>query len=90
MLAFSIRIKYMDKKNDKLKEVLIGKDHLQITIRVLLITVLVVALFAGLGYMIDTWFDTKPLGMIAGLLIGFPTTQFIIYKKFRNFPENLK
>lgn len=90
MLAFSIRIKYMDKKNEKLKDMVVGKDHLQITIRVLLITVLVVALFAGLGYMIDTWFDTKPLGMIAGLLIGFPTTQFIIYKKFRNFPENLK
>lgn len=90
MLAFSIRIKFMDKKNDKLKEVLIGKDHLQITIRVMLITVLIVAIFTGLGYWIDTIFETKPLGMIIGLLIGFPTTQYVIYKKFKNFPENLK
>jgi F0F1-type ATP synthase assembly protein I len=62
---------------------------LQITIRVLLITVLIVVVFTGLGYMIDKFLNTKPLGMIAGLLIGFPTTQFVIYKKFKNFPENL-
>ncbi len=79
----------MDKKNEEMKEVLIGRNHLQITLRVLFITVLIVALFAGLGYLVDVNFGTKPLGMIAGLLIGFPTTQFVIYKKFRNFPENL-
>lgn len=79
----------MDKKTDKLRKVAVGSDHLQITIRVLLITVLIVAVFTGLGYLIDTFLDTKPLGMIAGLLIGFPFTQFVIYKKFKSFPENL-
>jgi F0F1-type ATP synthase assembly protein I len=80
----------MDKKNEQLGEVLIGKNHLQITFRVLLITVLTIGILTGLGFWLDTIFDTKPLGMVIGLVIGFPVTQVVIYKKFKNFPDNLK
>lgn len=80
----------MHKGNEKLQEVLVGKSHLQITLRVLAITVVTVGGFASLGYLVDTQLDTKPLGMVIGLVVGFPVTQYIIYKKFRNFTDDLK
>lgn len=80
----------MNKRPEKLQNVLIGKNHLQITLRVLAITVVTIGAFAGVGYLVDTQLDSKPIAMVIGLVLGFPVTQYIIYKKFRNFTDDLK
>ena len=38
--------------------------------------------FVGGGYLLDVYFDTKPILMVIGLLLSFVSTQLMLYKKF--------
>lgn len=78
----------MSKKD--LSDYVVGKNHIQITIRVILITVSCIGLAVVAGLAFDKQFQTSPLGLITGVVLGFPLTQVVIYKKFKSFPENLK
>lgn len=55
-------------------------QHIRVTVMVALITLLSIGLLGGGGYLLDQQFDTKPFLTIAGVLISFPLSQFIIYR----------
>ncbi|MBP7819395.1 hypothetical protein KA036_00990 [Candidatus Gracilibacteria bacterium] len=58
-------------------------SHFNITLWIGGITIGVMALFCGGGFLIDKLIGTKPLGMVAGLLIAFPFSQYAVNKKVR-------
>jgi len=64
-------------------EHLMFKGHLQITIRVVAITIATLAIWGGGGYLLDKALATFPLFMIIGLVVAFPLAQLLIYKTFR-------
>lgn len=35
----------------------------------------------GLGYLIDSYFSTNPIGLVIGIFIAFLCTNFLLYKK---------
>lgn len=41
--------------------------------------------FVGAGFLIDRYFDTKPIFLIIGFILSFISTQICLYKKFRKF-----
>jgi len=53
------------------------------TQNVLLISLFFVLSFAGIGYVIDLIFDTKPVFMFAFIVTSFPVSQFVIVKKLK-------
>ena len=48
-------------------------------------TVAIIAIVATGAYYLDQYLGTFPKIFIAGLILGFPLTQFLIYKKFKKF-----
>lgn len=49
------------------------------------ITILVVVfIFAVIGKYLDNQFSTSPWIFIGGVVIAFPVSQFIIYKRLKN------
>lgn len=60
----------------------IFQKHFEITYKVLLITLIPLALFAGGGHLVDKYLHTNPVGMVIGLLIAFPLAQYMVYKTF--------
>lgn len=78
----------MSKKD--LSDYVVGKSHLQITIRVILITISIVGFAVVIGLSLDKYFDTSPIGLILGVVLSFPLTQIVIYKKFKKFSDNIK
>ena len=48
-------------------------------------TIIIIAVVAGGGYLLDQQFDTFPALFITGLVIGFPLTQLVIYKKVKKY-----
>lgn len=46
------------------------------------------AIFAGAGYALDHWLGTFPALFIIGLVIAFPITQFVLYKKLRTLMQD--
>lgn len=47
-------------------------------------TLVSIALFGGVGTYLDYIFNIKPVGMVIGLIISFPITQYFLYKKVKN------
>ena len=44
----------------------------------------VVGLIGGLGYYLDYTLATKPWFMIAGIVIAFPLSQYLIYRRLKS------
>jgi F0F1-type ATP synthase assembly protein I len=38
-------------------------------------------IFAGGGYLLDHYLGTQPILMVVGLMLSFPATAFMLYKK---------
>ncbi len=51
-------------------------------------TLVCLGLLAGGGYFIDEKLGTQPILFIAGLVISFPLSMFILYKKFKHYAQN--
>lgn len=47
------------------------------------ITVGMIGVFGLIGYLIDSRFDSNPFGMIIMILVSFPISQIVIYKKVK-------
>lgn len=58
-------------------------SHLNITLWIGGITIGIMALFGGGGFLIDKLIGTKPMGMVAGLLLAFPFSQYAVNRKVR-------
>lgn len=40
--------------------------------------------FVGLGYLLDMQFGTKPVFIFVGFVLSFISTQYCLYRKFKN------
>ncbi len=46
-------------------------------------------IFGGLGYLVDYFFDTKPIFIIIGVIVAFAVTNILIYKKINRLSKKL-
>ncbi len=70
-----------EEQSQKWDEYLAKKS--KITIYIVTITIGMIILFGGLGYVIDRYLGTKPFVMIVLLAVSFPLNQVVIYKKVK-------
>ncbi len=54
------------------------------------LTLLIIGIFMGAGYLADQVFHTQPKLMVAGLLISFPFNQIITAKILKKILESKK
>jgi len=47
----------------------------------------VIIVFIGSGILLDWYFDTKPIFLIVGTVLAFPTMQFAVLKSMRKHLE---
>lgn len=60
------------------------KKRIQVFFLSTLFTILMIALFGGIGYWLDQRWDTYPKIFIAWIILSYPTTQaclYLLYKK---------
>lgn len=48
-------------------------------------TITLIAIIGGSTYYLDHLLGTSPTIFIIGLIVGFPLTQYLIYRKFKHF-----
>ena len=66
---------------------LMFKRHFEITYRVVYLTLLPLLLFGALGYALDSYFAIKPIGIIAGITMGFIAAQVLIFFTFMSLTK---
>jgi len=69
-----------DKPDHALDSTLMFSEHFRVTITVVASSLLCIGLFGGGGYLIDQSLGTYPGFMIAGVLVSFPFSQYLIYR----------
>jgi len=62
-----------------------SQSRLAVFLNATWMTIASVFIFAGTGYWLDQVLGTFPAIFITGLVVAFPLTQIMIYKKFRSF-----
>ena len=65
------------------------KKRIQMTISIVVITLVGIGLFGGAGYLLDSYLDTKPIFLIALIIISFPVTQLILFKRAKDLSKDL-
>ena len=80
---------YMPKSKGEIDSQIYFQNRVRMFLHVTFISLLVCAVMIGLGYMLDLYLDTKPKFLIAGLVLAFPLTQFVVYLHVKKFTNNL-
>lgn len=62
------------------------KKRIRVFIGSTVFTILMIALFGGLGYWLDQRWDTTPKTFIAGIILSYPVTQICFYIKYKKNP----
>jgi len=75
----------MNKESKKREELLSAwpKRRLRVLLNAASYTVGNVIIFGGIGYLLDKKFDTAPVLLIIGVVISYPLTQYLLYRKVR-------
>ncbi len=73
-----------DKKTEALLDTW-ASSRIAVFGQVSIMVVFGMTLFAGVGYLLDQKFGSFPGFFIAGLVIAFPSIQFLIYKKIKAY-----
>lgn len=68
------------KKSSSHSSTLMFSQHFRVSLMVAAISVSMIGLFAGGGYLLDQQFQTKPLFLLAGVILSFPLSQFAVYR----------
>ena len=55
-------------------------EHIRVTAMVAVITLSTIGLMSGAGYLLDKQLNASPLFLIAGLVVSFPLSQFVIFR----------
>lgn len=76
------------KKADSL-EVMYQK-RIQMTVSIVVITVGGIGLFAGIGYLLDSYLDTKPILLFVFIVLSFPLTQLLLYKRAQQLMKDVE
>ncbi|HMR01374.1 MAG TPA: hypothetical protein PKA32_03215 [Candidatus Gracilibacteria bacterium] len=61
-----------------------AKKRIQAHLNIVLISALVAGIAALIGYGIDSVMGTRPIAIIAAVLLSFPLAQFVIIKRLRS------
>ena len=78
----------MKKKSNPMEAML--QKRIQMTISIVLITLSGIILFGGTGYLLDHYFDTNPIFLFVLLVLSFPITQIILYKRAKQLTKDMK
>ncbi len=81
------RSSFWRKDRKTVLEGLVGKEHWRIAVRTLGITLLIVLLFAGVGYGLDLVFNRRPLFLIILLILSFFVTQIVLVKYIKKLTK---
>jgi len=71
-----------DKKRDVFGEMY--QTRIKMTVSIVVITLITLGVFGGVGYLLDHYLDTKPILLLVFIVISFPVTQFFLYKRAQN------
>ncbi len=77
-----------NEEKDGVNVELFTNSRLTIIAQVATYTIITIGVLGGLGYLLDQQFGTFPKIFIAGLALGYPLTQLVIYKKLKKFAQN--
>ncbi len=66
------------------------QKRIQMTISIAVITLGGISLFAGIGYLLDSYFNTKPILLFVFIILSFPLTQLLLYKRAQQLMKDVK
>ncbi|NCN07871.1 hypothetical protein GW933_04295 [Candidatus Falkowbacteria bacterium] len=46
-------------------------------------------IFGGLGWLVDYFVGSKPIGIIVGFIVSFIASQYFVYKKLSQYTKKL-
>ncbi len=69
-------------------EVMMTK-RIQMTISIVVITMGGIALFGGVGYLLDQYLGTEPIFLFVFIIVSFPLTQLALYKRVKQLTKDL-
>lgn len=69
---------------------LMYKKRIQMTKSIVLVTILCIIVFGGVGYLLDNLLETTPILTIVLVILSFPVTQLLLYKRMRQLTKDLK
>lgn len=61
-----------------------AKKRVQAHVNIIVISALMAAVAALIGYGIDSALGTSPVGIVAAVVLSFPVAQFVIIKRLRS------
>lgn len=57
------------------------QKRVQMTLSIVVITLFTLGLFGTLGYLLDAYFQTKPILLFVFVFLSFPLNQYLLYKR---------
>jgi F0F1-type ATP synthase assembly protein I len=60
-----------------------SKQRVQVFVYASMFTLIMIAITGGIGYLLDQQLNTYPVFLVIGLVIGYPITQLMLYKKYK-------
>ena len=87
----STRLKIAKKKIEKVKETNKGSNAASLGKALKISTELIAAVIVGstIGFLLDTWFDTKPLFIICFFFMGVAAGILNVFKSAKKLHKNL-
>lgn len=80
------------KKEVKLPETFLMDElpgaKISVFFQTIVYTLISIAIFGALGHYLDKKLDTAPVILITALVISYPITQIILFRKFRMFAKS--
>ncbi|EKD93872.1 MAG: hypothetical protein ACD_28C00035G0009 [uncultured bacterium] len=74
-------IKNKMSKDDQIAQ--FTKKRVQVFVYASMFTLVMIAITGGIGYLLDQQLNTSPVFLVIGLVIGYPITQLMLYKKYK-------
>ena len=78
----------MDKEEPKIDLIETwGSTRIRVFLQTTATTIIVIAILAGGGYLLDQQVQTYPTFFLIGLIASFPITQVVLYKQLRKYAK---
>jgi hypothetical protein len=76
------------KSTKTLKNSMFDKHFSQVSLKVMMITLVVAGIFASIGYALGGFLGNRLFFVIAGVLVSYPISLFLVYKTFTRKIKN--
>ena len=57
------------------------QKRIKMTVSIVFITLATIGVFGGIGYLLDLYFETHPVLLFVFIILSFPFTQLLLYKR---------